>query len=34
MLERLRGGPPGAAVSRIEAEDDVHATPLRAFEVR
>ena len=34
MLELLRSGPPGAAVSRIEAVDDVEAAPLPAFEVR
>lgn len=33
MLARLRGGPPGSAVTRIEAEDDLQAAPLRAFDV-
>ena len=34
MLERLRAGPPGAAVSRVEAEEDVQAAPSGTFEVR
>lgn len=33
MLERLRQGPPGASVSRIEAEDE-QAGPLQNFEIR
>ena len=34
MLVRLGSGPPGAAVSRIEAEENTETPPLRSFEVR
>ncbi len=34
MLERLRGGPPGAGVRRLDAEDCAAAALPRGFEIR